>query len=144
MKQTLNEYLAAREALFRNPSDERARAWWTSEGYAPPMHPTVPLATVHKARLQWLDATDDMLGREPRVPVRLRLPGCSQHPRVTRQRPGTPRGRNSALPRSRTTNELPAHRFHHGRVHPRLAQGLASAGERSPSSLATDNAQGIN
>ena len=61
MKQTLNEYLAAREALFRNPSDERARAWWTSEGYAPPMHPTVPLATVHKARLQWLDATDDML-----------------------------------------------------------------------------------
>ena len=57
----MNEYLAAREALFRNPSDERARAWWTSEGYAPPTHPTVPLATVHKARLQWLDATDDML-----------------------------------------------------------------------------------
>ncbi len=25
------------------------------------MQPTVPLATVHKARLQWLDATDDML-----------------------------------------------------------------------------------
>ena len=24
-------------------------------------HPIVPLATVHKARLQWLDATDDML-----------------------------------------------------------------------------------
>ena len=31
------------------------------EGYAPPAHPTVPLATVHKRRLQWLDATDDML-----------------------------------------------------------------------------------
>ena len=31
------------------------------QGYAPPIHPTVPLATVHKARLQWLDATDDML-----------------------------------------------------------------------------------
>ena len=61
MKQTLDEYLAAREALFRNPSDERARALWTSEGYAPPAHPTVPLATVHKTRLQWLDATDDML-----------------------------------------------------------------------------------
>ncbi len=61
IEQTLNGYLAALEALFRNPSDERARAWWTSEGYAPPMHPTVPLATVHKARLQWLDATDDML-----------------------------------------------------------------------------------
>ena len=61
MEQTLNAYLAAREALFRNPSDEAARAWWTSEGYAPPAHPTVPLATVHKVRLQWLDATDAML-----------------------------------------------------------------------------------
>ncbi len=56
-----DEYLDAREALFRNPSDEAARAWWTSEGYAPPFHPRVPLETVHKARLQWLDATDDML-----------------------------------------------------------------------------------
>ena len=61
MKQTLDEFLAALEALFRNPSDEAARAWWTSEGYAPPIHPTVPLATVHRSRLQWLDATDDML-----------------------------------------------------------------------------------
>jgi hypothetical protein len=61
MKQPLDEYLAAREALFRNPSDEQARVWWKSEGYAPPAHPTVPLATVHKARLQWLDATDDIL-----------------------------------------------------------------------------------
>jgi hypothetical protein len=59
--QTLDAYLAAREALFRNLSDEAARAWWRSEGYAPPAHPTVPLATVHKARLQWLDATDAML-----------------------------------------------------------------------------------
>ena len=61
MEQTVNEYLAALEALFRNPNDEAARAWWTSEGYAPPIHPTVPLETIHKARLQWLDATDDML-----------------------------------------------------------------------------------
>ena len=61
MKQTLDEYLAARKALFRNPSDEGARAWWASEGCPPPTHPTVPLETVHKARLQWLDATDDML-----------------------------------------------------------------------------------
>ncbi len=66
MKQTLDEYLAARETLFRNPSEERARVWWMSEGYAPPAHPTVPLATVHKARLQWLDATDAMLA-ESRV-----------------------------------------------------------------------------
>jgi hypothetical protein len=61
MEQTLSGYLAAREALFRTPSNEAARGWWKSEGYAPPSHPTVPLATVHKARLQWLDATDDML-----------------------------------------------------------------------------------
>ena len=61
MEQTLDAYLAGREALLRNPSDEAARAWWTSEGYAPPAHPTVPLATVHKVRLQWLDATDAML-----------------------------------------------------------------------------------
>ena len=32
-----------------------------TEGYAPPAHPTVPLATVHRVRLQWLDATDAML-----------------------------------------------------------------------------------
>ena len=61
MEQTLNEYLVARETVLRNPSDEAARAWWASEGYAPPAHPTVPLATVHKVRLQWLDATDAML-----------------------------------------------------------------------------------
>ena len=62
----MDEYLAARQALFRNPSDEGACALWTSEGYGPPAHPAVPLATVHKARLQWLDATDDMLA-ESRV-----------------------------------------------------------------------------
>ncbi len=61
MERTVNDYLAALEALFRNPNDEAARAWWTSQGYAPPIHSTVPLETVHKARLQWLDATDDML-----------------------------------------------------------------------------------
>jgi hypothetical protein len=61
MEQTLNGYLAALEAMFRNPSDEAARAWWASEGYAPPFHPGVPLATIHRVRLQWLDATDDML-----------------------------------------------------------------------------------
>ena len=61
MEQNLNDYLAALEVLFHNPNNEAARAWWTSKGYAPPIHPTVPLATVHKARLQWLDATDDML-----------------------------------------------------------------------------------
>src|SRR5271166_3189208 len=107
MKQTLNEYLAAREALFRNPSDERARVWWTSEGYAPPMHPTVPLATVHKARLQWLDATDDMLAESRAFLFDYGYGGVLPTSARTRQTPGTPRGRNSALPRSRTANEPP-------------------------------------
>ncbi|MGO9432130.1 hypothetical protein [Rhodoblastus sp.] len=61
MEQNLYGYLGALEALFLNPSDEAARAWWASEGYAPPFHPAVPLATIHRVRLQWLDATDDML-----------------------------------------------------------------------------------
>jgi hypothetical protein len=46
MQKTLSSYLAALEAVFRNPNDEAARAWWTSEGYAPPSHPVVPLATI--------------------------------------------------------------------------------------------------
>jgi hypothetical protein len=61
MEQNLHAYLAAFEALLRNPNDEAAHDWWTSEGYAPPFHPDVPIATIHRARLQWLDATDDML-----------------------------------------------------------------------------------
>jgi hypothetical protein len=61
IEQTLNEYLVAREAVLRNPTDAAARAWWASEGYAPPTHPTVPLAMVHKVRLQWFHATDAML-----------------------------------------------------------------------------------
>ena len=61
MKQVRDAYLVTLEALFRDPSDEEACAWWASEGYAPPAHPGVPLVTVHKTRLQWLDATDEML-----------------------------------------------------------------------------------
>ncbi len=57
----MNDYFAALEAMFRNPSDEAARAWWASEGYGPPIHQGVPLATIHRVRLQWLDATDNML-----------------------------------------------------------------------------------
>ena len=67
MEQTVNDYLAALEDLFRNPNDGAARAWWTSQGYAPPIHSTVQLETVHKCRLQWLDATDNMLLAESRA-----------------------------------------------------------------------------
>jgi hypothetical protein len=91
LMQTLDPYLAAREALFRNLSDEAARAWWRSEAYAPPAHPTVPLATVRKARLQWLDATDDMLA-ESRVPVRPRL-RRPPHPHLHVEEPGRRAGK---------------------------------------------------
>jgi hypothetical protein len=103
MEQTLDAYLAAREALFRNPSAEAARAWWTSEGYSPPAHPTAPLATVHKARLQWLDATDNMLAKSRAFlfdhGYEAGLNICAY------TSAGTPCGRNSALRRSRTANE---------------------------------------
>ena len=57
----LKAFLAKRDALFRNPNIVDATKWWVSEGHPDPEHPTVPLATVHKARLQWLDATDEMI-----------------------------------------------------------------------------------
>jgi hypothetical protein len=58
----LEQHLTARSALFRNPTLEAAAAWW--RGARPresPLSPLTPLASVHKARLQWLDATDAML-----------------------------------------------------------------------------------
>ena len=82
MEQNLNDYLAALEVLFHNLNNEAARAWWTSKGYAPPIHPTVPLATVHKARLQWLDATDDMRAESRAFLLRPRLRRRPQHPPV--------------------------------------------------------------
>lgn len=50
-----------RNALFRNPTMETALAYWIERGFPPPVTITVPLATVHKARLQWLDVTDAMI-----------------------------------------------------------------------------------
>jgi hypothetical protein len=57
----LNKFKAERNALFRNPTLEAATAYWVDKGFPPPVRPDVPLAMVHKARLQWLDATDAML-----------------------------------------------------------------------------------
>jgi hypothetical protein len=61
MDDELKAFLAKRDALFRNPNIVDATAWWVSEGHPNPVRPDVPLATVHKARLQWLDATDEMI-----------------------------------------------------------------------------------
>lgn len=57
----LDEFNAERDALFRNLTLEAATAHWNAHDLPPPVHPLVPLASMHKARLQWLDATDEML-----------------------------------------------------------------------------------
>ena len=54
-------WLKKRDALLRNPNIVDATKWWVSQNLPDPACPTVPLATVHKARLQWLDATDTMI-----------------------------------------------------------------------------------
>jgi hypothetical protein len=61
MDSELIAWLDKRNALFRDPNIVDATKWWVSQGLPDPARPTVPLATVHKARLQWLDATDAMI-----------------------------------------------------------------------------------
>jgi hypothetical protein len=60
-KKQMQASLAERDALMRNPTHTSAFAYWIKRGFPEPVNPSVPLATVHKARLQWLDATDAML-----------------------------------------------------------------------------------
>lgn len=58
----LKAHLARRDALFRQPNAADAMAWWNETmSNIPPHDPLVPLAACHKARLQWLDATDAMI-----------------------------------------------------------------------------------
>jgi hypothetical protein len=61
MDEELKKLLAERNALFHNPTLEAAKAHWTKMEFPLPVRDDVPLAMVHKARLQWLDATDAML-----------------------------------------------------------------------------------
>jgi hypothetical protein len=61
MDRELIQFLDKRNALFANPNILDAAKWWVSQGLPAPKRPDVPLAAVHKARLQWLDATDEML-----------------------------------------------------------------------------------
>jgi hypothetical protein len=60
-KKQMQAFLAERDELMRNPTLEDARAYWDKRNFPPPVSPDTPLATVHKARLHWLDATDAML-----------------------------------------------------------------------------------
>ena len=57
---------AKRDSLFRNLTLEAATAHWNEEELPAPSHPLVPLAAMHKARLQWLDATDETLAESQR------------------------------------------------------------------------------
>ena len=58
----MEEWLKMRDELFRNPDPVKALEFWNkSSPDTPPSNPNVPLAAVHKARLQWLDATDRMI-----------------------------------------------------------------------------------
>lgn len=57
----LKTFLAERDALFLNPTLKNATDWWNRNRLPKPVRYDVPLAAVHKARLQWLDATDEMI-----------------------------------------------------------------------------------
>ena len=61
MDKEFEEYMAERDALFRNPTMARAlkllqrpKGGWLDPQYG-------PLAVTHKARLQWINATDKMI-----------------------------------------------------------------------------------
>jgi len=57
----LQEYLNARDELLRSPTLEGAKKWFSPDGESKFSKPDIPLAAVHKARLQWIHATDEML-----------------------------------------------------------------------------------
>jgi hypothetical protein len=58
----LKEFLKLRDKVFNNPTIDSATELWRLQGCPMKLaRPDVPLAAVHKARLQWLDATDQQL-----------------------------------------------------------------------------------
>jgi hypothetical protein len=57
----LKAFLALRNEVFANPTLEGALEFWNAQGFPPPVGEDVPLATVHRARGQWLDATNEQL-----------------------------------------------------------------------------------
>jgi hypothetical protein len=61
-RENLRKFLEKRDALFRNPTLEGAKAYYEQGGLEIDWaRPDVPLAALHKARLQWLEATDAMI-----------------------------------------------------------------------------------
>ena len=53
--------LMFRKDLLRNPTLQKATAYYAELGFTKFNDPLVPLAAVHKARLQWLNSTNAML-----------------------------------------------------------------------------------
>lgn len=64
-KAKLDDYVAFRNEVLRNPTQENALALWkrgeVSRTLGTPADQLVPLAGVHKARFLWRDATPAML-----------------------------------------------------------------------------------
>jgi len=60
-KAELRAFLKERDDLFKNPTLEAAQSWWLKAGHPQWAREDVPLAAVHKARLQWLESTDAMI-----------------------------------------------------------------------------------
>ena len=59
--QGLTGFLARRDALFANLTLEAATAFYGELELPDAVDPSAPLAMAHKARLQWLGATDAQL-----------------------------------------------------------------------------------
>jgi hypothetical protein len=56
------EHMKKRDELFRNPSLEAAKKFFEEmNGITDWAREDVPLAALHKGRLQWLEATDAMI-----------------------------------------------------------------------------------
>lgn len=59
-KEWMEEWLARRDAVFRDPTYENAMQYWDYGKMGMPLDKDVPLAGVHKARLLWTEATEEM------------------------------------------------------------------------------------
>jgi hypothetical protein len=60
----MKAYLAKRDALFLNPTSDGAYQLMLESAGADHINlarPDVPMAGLHRARLQWIDATDAMI-----------------------------------------------------------------------------------
>lgn len=51
-------FIKRRDAVFNDPTPENALTYWNEQGLPEPKTSDVPLATLHKARLQWFGVTD--------------------------------------------------------------------------------------